>query len=417
MRILVLGKNGREHSLVWKISQSSLVTELFCSPGNPGTAQIAANVPCDITDPHAVVALTKELNIDLLVIGPEGPLAAGVADAVKQHNLLCAVFGPSCAGARLEWSKAYSKGFMKKYGIPTAEYQTFTDRVAAVTYLSDCPLPIVVKADGLAAGKGVVIAYTHEEAVAAVAHLPAEQSLVVEEFIVGREVSVFAITDGSRYHVLEAAEDHKQLYDGDSGPNTGGMGAYSPVDYLTPELTQAVKKILDLTLHGLKEEKAEYRGLLYLGLMVMGSDVKLLEYNARFGDPECQVLMSRLDSDLVPYLLGAATGQLPLAPLVWSRDAVALVVACGGEYPAQESQGVAISGLEQAQVRGCTVFHAGTALIAGQLVTYGGRILNIVGKRPKLDEALRLAYQGMKEVSFTGMHYRTDIGQRKGSQS
>mgnify|MGYP004702937211 CR=1 FL=1 len=417
MRILVLGKNGREHALAWKISQSPLVTKLYCSPGNPGTAQVAENIACDITNPLAVLALTKELEIDLLVIGPEDPLAAGVADAVKQHNPSCAVFGPSCAGARLEWSKAYSKGFMKKYGIPTAEYHTFTDRATAVTYLRDCPLPIVVKADGLAAGKGVIIAYTRDEAVSAIASLPVEQSLVVEEYLVGREVSVFAITDSDHYQVLEAAEDHKQLHDGDSGPNTGGMGAYSPVDYLTPELTQAVKKILDLTLHGLKEEKAEYRGLLYLGLMVMTSDVKLLEYNARFGDPECQVLMSRLDSDLVPYLLGAATGQLPLAPLVWSRDAVALVVACGGEYPVQGSQGVAISGLEQAQALGCTVFHAGTALVAGQLVTHGGRIINIVGKRPKLDEALRLAYQGMKEVSFTGMHYRTDIGQRKGSQS
>lgn len=417
MRILVLGKNGREHALAWKISQSPLVTELYCSPGNPGTAQIASNVACNIINPSAVVALTKELNIDLLVIGPEDPLAAGVADAVKQHNPSCAVFGPSCAGARLEWSKAYSKGFMKKYGIPTAEYHTFTDRAAAVTYLRDCPLPIVVKADGLAAGKGVVIAYTHAQAVSAVAHLPAEQSLVVEEFLVGREVSVFAITDGESYHVLEAAEDHKQLNDGDTGPNTGGMGAYSPVDYLTPELTLAVKQILDRTLHGLKYENAEYRGVLYLGLMVKESDVKLLEYNARFGDPECQVLMSRLDSDIVPYLLGAATGQLPLAPLVWSTDAVALVVACGGEYPAQGSQGVTIRGLEQAQARGCTVFHAGTALVADQLVTNGGRILNVAGKRPKLAEALRLTYQGMKEVSFTGMHYRTDIGQRKGSNS
>ncbi|MBS3949810.1 MAG: phosphoribosylamine--glycine ligase [Peptococcaceae bacterium] len=415
MRILVLGKNGREHALVWKISQSPLVTALYCSPGNPGTAQDAVNVPCDILDPHAVVALTKKLDIDLLVIGPEDPLAAGVADAVKQHHPSCAVFGPTCAGARLEWSKAYSKGFMKKYGIPTAEYTTFTDRAAAIAYLRECPLPIVVKADGLAAGKGVVIAYTCDEAVSAVAHLPAEQSLVVEEFLVGREVSVFAITDGYIYHVLEAAEDHKQLHDGDTGPNTGGMGAYSPVDYMTLELSTVVRQILDRTLFGLKQENAEYRGMIYLGLMVTASGVKLLEYNARFGDPECQVLMSRLDSDIVPYLLGAATSQLPLAPLVWSNDAVALVVACGGEYPAQGSKGATINGLEQAQARGCIVFHAGTALAEGQLVTNGGRILNVVGKRPNLDGALRLAYQGMKEISFADMRYRTDIGQRKGS--
>jgi len=413
MRVLVLGKNGREHALAWKIAQSPLVTKVYCAPGNPGTANIAENISCDILNPQAVVALTYELKIDLLVIGPEDPLAAGVADTVRSSNPSCAVFGPNRDGARLEWSKAYSKAFMQKYGIPTAEYMTFVNRPEAQKYLETCRLPIVIKADGLAAGKGVIIAHTREDALQAVMQLPQQQSLVIEEYLVGSEVSVFAITDGDGYHILESAEDHKQLFDGDMGPNTGGMGAYSPVKHMNPELNLAVKQILDNTMRGLKQEGIDYRGVLFLGLMLTSEGPKVLEYNARFGDPECQVLMSRLSSDVVPYLFGAAKGKLPEALPEWSSDHVALIVACGGEYPAQSSKGQVISGIEEAESMGCTVFHAGTAIQDNLLVTNGGRILNVVAKHTSLAGTLELAYKGIAKVSFAGMHYRKDIGQRR----
>ncbi len=414
MRVLVLGNNAREHALAWKIAQSENLQKLYCAPGNPGTAEIAENLPCDIQNPDQVVELTLRYAIDLLVIGPEAPLAAGVADRVREQNPSCAVFGPSKAAARLEWSKAYAKSFMNRYSIPTAEHRTFDQPLQALAYLSSCQLPVVIKADGLAAGKGVIIAFTREEAEAAVSRLPASQSLVVEEYLIGREVSIFALTDGERYYLLEAAEDHKQLLDGDRGPNTGGMGAYSPVSYLTEELCEDVSHIVEQTLHGLRSEGAVYRGVIYLGLMLTPQGVKVLEYNARFGDPECQVLMCRLAGDVLPYLDGAARGQLPPAPPTWSKQAVALIVACGAEYPEKGSKHVPIFGLGRIKHQECVIFHAGTSLEDGQLVTSGGRILNVVGIGKDLPEALQHAYGGMESISFAGMHFRRDIGRRRG---
>lgn len=414
MRVMVLGQNGREHALAWKLAQSPNITKLYIAPGNPGTAQVGENVPCNVLNPTEVAELTKRFGIDLLIVGPEAPLERGVADEVRNLNPRCAIFGPTRAGARLEWSKAYSKGFMRKYGIPTADYSAFTDANEALVHLSHCKLPVVIKADGLAAGKGVVIAFTREQALAAPKELPQGHFLVIEEFLLGREVSIFALTDGTRHIILEAAEDHKQLLDGDHGPNTGGMGAYSPVDYLDEELILAAHSITEKTLKGLREEGADYRGVIYLGLMLTAQGVKVLEYNSRFGDPECQVLMLRMESDLLAYLYGAAQGVLPHEPIKWSKDYAALVVACGGDYPEASSRGQPIEGLEKAAQNGRLVFHAGTALQEGALVTNGGRILNVASRGETLEQALKSVYEGCREIHFERMHFRQDIGRRRG---
>ncbi|MBT9176461.1 MAG: Phosphoribosylamine--glycine ligase [Firmicutes bacterium] len=413
MRVLLLGSGGREHALAWKIAASPLFTALYIAPGNPGTALFGENVECDILDPAAVTELTRRLQIDLLVVGGEAPLAAGVADAVRYDYPACAVFGPGKVGAELEWSKAYAKDFMQKYGLPTAEYRCFATAAEARAYLITAPLPVVVKADGLAQGKGVVIAKTRAEALVAPDHMPVEGQVIVEEYLVGREASVFVLTDGQRCHVLPATEDHKQLYDGDTGPNTGGMGAYSPVAYWSTKLQAESETIALRTLAGLKAEGVDYRGVIFLGLMVTASGIKLLEFNARFGDPECQVLMVKLASDILPYLHGAARGELPPDPLEWSQAHVALVVACGGGYPEAPSRGLPITGIAEAEAAGSLVFHAGTAVSDGRLVTNGGRILNVVDSGETLALALDKAYNGLKFISFPGMHYRRDIGRRK----
>lgn len=411
MRVLILGGGGREHALAWKIAASPLLQKLYISPGNPGTAELGENIAGDILDPKAVLKLVQTLGIDLMVIGPEACLAAGVTDAVRAGAPGCRVLGPHRAGARLEWSKAYAKDFMNKYGIPTARHLVFSDRAAAADYLADCPLPVVVKADGLAAGKGVVVARTRTEALAARSIPPLEQPMVVEEFLSGREVSVLALTDGRRYHLLPPVRDYKALEDGDRGPNTGGMGAYSPVPGIGKDELAAIDSIAAKTLRGLLREGVEYRGIIYLGLMITGEGVKLLEYNARFGDPECQVLMSQLESDLLLYLSQAANGMLPEDPPEWSTDSACLVVACGGDYPHLPSFGLPITGIEQARAAGCLVFQAGTALIDGQLVTGGGRVLNVLGRGAGMEHARHQAYQGFAAIAFPNMRFRTDIGE------
>lgn len=413
MRVLLLGSGAREHALAWKIAASPLLTALYTAPGNPGTALHGENIACDTCDPAAVTALARGLEVDLVVIGGEAPLAAGVADALRQGYPTCAVFGPGKQGAQLEWSKAYAKAFMHKYDLPTADYRCFATAAATRGYLATSPLPIVVKADGLAQGKGVVIAKTREQALAAPDALPAGGQVVVEEYLVGREASVFVLTDGKRCHLLPPTEDHKQLYAGDEGPNTGGMGAYAPVSYWSAKLQAETEAIARRTLAGLMAEGIDYRGIIFLGLMVTASGVKLLEFNSRFGDPECQVLMAKLADDVLPYLYGAARGELPITAPKWSQEHVALVVACGAEYPAAPSRGLPITGIEAARVAGCLVFHAGTAQTGEVLVTNGGRILNVVGRGETLALALAKTYNGIKSISFPGMHYRHDIGKRK----
>jgi len=411
MRVLILGMGGREHALAWKISTSPLCAELYIAPGNRGTAEHGENVVCDICDPSAVARLVQQLAIDLLVIGPEVSLASGVADTVLLEVPTCHVFGPTKAGARLEWSKAYAKTFMDKYNIPTAYYQTFASPQEAARHLATCSLPVVVKADGLAAGKGVVVAKTRAQALAAVDLLPAGQAVVVEEFLVGREASVLVLTDGRRYHPFPPVRDYKALLEGNMGPNTGGMGAYSPLPDLTARDCAEIKGIVERTLGGITAEGLDYRGIIFLGLMLTEGGVRVLEYNARFGDPECQVLMSLLESDLLYYLAQAAQGELPEEPLKWSKDYACLVVACSGEYPYAPSCGLPISGLREATAEGQLVFQAGTAEEAGLLVTNGGRVLNVVGKHPHLAAARAQAYRGLACLNFMGMRYRRDIGE------
>jgi len=411
MRVLIIGSGGREHALAWKISASPLCTKLFIAPGNPGTAAYGENVVCDICDPAAVVSLVQSLSIELLVIGPEAALARGVADAVRAEVPSCDVFGPTKAGARLEWSKAYAKTFMNKYGIPTARHYTFAAPKEAARHLADCALPVVVKADGLAAGKGVIIAKTRAQAMSAVDSLPEEQAIVVEEFLEGSEASVLLMTDGWRYHLLPPVRDYKALLENNVGPNTGGMGAIVPLSDLTARDLGEIEAIAERTIFGLVSEKLDYRGIIYLGLMVTAAGVKVLEYNARFGDPECQVLMSLWQSDLLYYLAQAAKGELPSTPPAWSDACVCLVVACGGDYPYSPSRGEEITGLREAVAAGHLVFQAGTAEKEGKLVTNGGRVLNVLGQHQEMAMAQRAAYRGLTYLNFAGMRFRKDIGQ------
>ena len=411
MRVLIIGSGGREHALAWKISASPLCTKLFVAPGNPGTAAYGENVACDICDPAAVARLVQSLCIELLVIGPEAALASGVADAVRAEVPSCYVFGPTKAGARLEWSKAYAKNFMNKYGIPTAGHYTFAAPKEAARHLADCALPVVVKADGLAAGKGVIIAKTRREAVGAADSLPAGQAVVVEEFLEGREASVLLMTDGRRYHLMPPVRDYKALLENNLGPNTGGMGAYAPLPDLTVRDVSDIKTIAERTTFGVVSEKLDYRGIIYLGLMVTAEGVKVLEYNARFGDPECQVLMSLWQSDLLYYLAQAAKGELPSTPPAWSDNCACLVVACSGDYPYSPSRGEEITGIREAAAAGHLVFQAGAAESDGRLVTNGGRVLNVLGLQPEMAMARGEAYRGLTYLNFAGMRFRKDIGQ------
>ncbi|HSL93526.1 MAG TPA: phosphoribosylamine--glycine ligase, partial [Bacillota bacterium] len=367
MRVLVLGGGGREDALVWKIAQSSRVSRIFAAPGNPGTAERATNLPCDMS-PGAVLKLVREQNIELLVVGPEVPLAEGVADLVQAEASHCLVFGPDREACRLEWSKGYAKEFMNRHGIPTAQARQYERLADFFAEGNAGGLPYVIKTDGLAAGKGVVVCLTDADVSDARATLPLDKPAVVEEYLRGREISLHFITDGHNYHMLELAEDHKQLYDGDAGPNTGGMGTYSPLCDLPADMSAQARRIADQTMAGLFADGITYRGVIFIGLMLTEQGLKVLEYNCRFGDPETQVIVARLDCDLVPYLTGAAAGSLPSEAPGFVPDAATCVVACGGEYPRRSSNGEAIHGVADAKALGNLVFHAGTAITDGKLV-------------------------------------------------
>ena len=414
MRVLVLGTGGREDALVWKIAQSPLVTSIFAAPGNPGTAERAVNLPCDMS-PAAVLELVRDYDIELLVVGPEGPLAAGVADFVRAGKTDCLVFGPDKAASRLEWSKGYAKDFMLRHGIPTAE-ATYYPRLSGVfSGKADIKIPCVIKTDGLAGGKGVVVCLSETDVREARETLPLDKPAVVEEYLVGREMSLHFITDGKRYHLLDLAEDHKQLYDGDLGPNTGGMGTYSPLSGLPADMANQARRIADLTVAGLTSDGISYSGVIFAGLMLTAQGLKVLEYNCRFGDPETQVMLPRLDCDLVPYLAGAAAATLPAEPPGVIPEAAVCVVGCGGGYPGQSSRGIPIEGIAEARAGGNLVFHAGTAMENGRLVTAGGRVINVVGLGSDQEHAANSAYEGIAKIRFEGLHYRRDIGRsRKG---
>jgi phosphoribosylamine--glycine ligase len=418
MNVLLLGSGAREHALAWAIAASPLLTRLVCAPGNPGMGEIAECAALDIADHTAVVAYCRAQHIDLVVVGPEAPLVAGLADDLRAAGIK--VFGPSRAAARLEGSKGFTKDLCRDLAIPTAAYGRFCDRASALAYLAAQSLPLVVKADGLAAGKGVIIAETREAAHAAVeacfsgAFGAAGAEVVIEEFLVGEEVSFFALVDGTHVLPLASAQDHKRVGDGDTGPNTGGMGAYSPAPVLTPELAERVMaEIVRPTVAGMKARGTPFQGVLFAGLMVTDSGPKLIEYNVRFGDPECQALMLRLRSDLLPALLATADGVLSAFDLRWHDEAALVVVLAARGYPGAPERGSEIRGIEAAgAAEGVEVFHAGTRLADGRLVADGGRVLSVAARGKSVREAQSRAYAAVDRIDWPGGFCRRDIGWR-----
>ena len=418
MNVLLIGSGGREHALAWAISASPLLSRLICAPGNASIAQIAECSPLDVTDHGAVIAFCRNRDIGLVVIGPEAPLVAGLADDLTAAGIK--VFGPSKAAAQLEGSKGFTKDFCTEFGIPTAAYRRFNDEASALAYLATQPVPIVIKADGLAAGKGVTVAETREDAVSAVsacfagAFGAAGAEVVIEECMVGEEASFFALSDGTHALALIAAQDHKRVFDGEKGPNTGGMGAYSPAPVMTPEVTQrTMDEIIWPTVNGMAQRGTPFKGVLFAGLMITATGPKLIEYNARFGDPETQVLMMRLKSDLLPALVATADGVLRTFDLRWHDDAALTVVLATNGYPGDYKKGTEIRGLDAAEaVEGVEIFHAGTVLEGTRVIATGGRVLNVTARGKIVREAQQRAYRAVGMIDWPGGFCRSDIGWR-----
>lgn len=415
MNVLLIGSGGREHALAWKLAQSPRLNTLFAAPGNPGIAAHAQIVALDVADHAAVTAFCAEQNIGLVVIGPEAPLVDGLGDSLRAAGI--AVFGPNKAAAQLEGSKAFTKAVCDRANIPTAGYIHATSRAEARAALDKFGVPVVIKADGLAAGKGVTVAMTREEAEAALADLFGARGgeAVIEEFLEGEEVSLFVLTDGTAILPFGTAQDHKRVGDGDTGPNTGGMGAYSPARVLTPDLeARALDEIVRPTVAAMAAAGTPFSGVLYAGLMLTADGPKLIEYNARFGDPECQVLMARLDEDLLDIVLAVATGTLAArGPVKW-RDAAALTVVMAAKgYPGTPETGAPIDGIAAAEAKGATVFQAGTRLADGQIVASGGRVLAVTATGPTIADAQADAYRAVAAIAFPGGFYRNDIGWRE----
>ena len=422
MNILLLGGGGREHALAWKLAQSPRLSTLYAAPGNPGIAQHAQLVDLDATDHRAVLDFTVRHSIGLVVIGPEAPLVDGLADNLRTIGV--PVFGPGKKAAQLEGSKGFTKDLCQRAGIPTAAYVRVTSKDGAIAALDDFALPVVIKADGLAAGKGVIIAQTRDEALAALDDMfsgafgAAGEEVVLEEFMTGEEASFFALTDGSFILPFGSAQDHKRVGDGDTGPNTGGMGAYSPARILTPDLErQVIDTIIRPTVDTLAADGMPYSGVLYAGLMLTDEGPKLIEYNARFGDPECQVLMTRFDGDLVDLLLAVAQGRLADQGPVTLADRTALTVVMAAKgYPGTPEKGGAIGGIEAAEAAGAKVFHAGTAHRNGKLVASGGRVLNVTATGGSVAEAQAAAYAAVDALDFPTGFCRRDIGWREAAR-
>ncbi|WP_067735238.1 phosphoribosylamine--glycine ligase [Novosphingobium naphthalenivorans] len=419
MNILLLGSGGREHALAWKLAQSPLCETLWAAPGNPGIAEHATCIALDATDHAAVIAFCEEKVIGLIVIGPEAPLVDGLADSLRKSGF--AVFGPDKAAAQLEGSKGFTKDLCARANIPTGGYVRVSNEADAMTSLAKFGAPVVIKADGLAAGKGVTVAMTMAEAEEAVRDIfagrfgEAGAEAVIEEFLEGEEASFFALTDGSTIVPFASAQDHKRVDDGDTGPNTGGMGAYSPAPVLTPILeAEAMTKIIAPTVKTLADEGMPYSGVLFLGLMLTREGPKLIEYNCRFGDPECQVMMLRLESDLVELLHACAENRLgAIEPPRFSDDTALTVVMAANGYPGTPEKGGAIGGIAAAEANGAKVFHAGTALKDGQLVASGGRVLNVTARGVSVTEAQAKAYAAVDAIDFASGFCRRDIGWRE----
>ena len=421
MNILIIGNGGREHALAWKAAQSPLATKVFVAPGNAGTALEATleNVAFDVTDIPALVAFAKQNSIDLTIVGPEAPLVLGIVDAFTQEGLT--IFGPTQAAAQLEGSKSFTKDFLERHKIPTADYQNFTEIEPALAYLKEKGAPIVIKADGLAAGKGVIVAMTLEDAEAAVKDMLAGNAfgdaghrIVIEEFLEGEEASFIVMVDGEHVLPMATSQDHKRVGNGDTGPNTGGMGAYSPAPVVTDEIHQRVmEQVIWPTVNGMAEEGNRYTGFLYAGLMIDSTgQPKVIEFNCRFGDPETQPIMMRLQSDLVELCLAGSTGCLDQVSSVWDdRPALGVVIAAGG-YPDAYRKGDKINGLPSTDASDSKVFHAGTELSGNEVKTSGGRVLCATALGENIAEAQQSAYQLASQISWEGSFYRQDIGYR-----
>ena len=415
MNILVIGSGGREHALYWKLSESPQTEQIYAIPGNPG---MGASAEIALDDHAAILRFVKEHEIGLVVVGPEVPLMNGLVDELEAAGIRA--FGPRANAAEIEGSKSFAKDLMKKYGIPTARYEVFTAAEPARAYIRQEGAPIVVKADGLAAGKGVIVAMTEQEALDAVDAIMEDHSfgdagarVVIEEFMEGEEASLLAFTDGTTIRPMISAQDHKRAYDGDRGPNTGGMGTYAPAPVMTPEMTErAVEEILKPTIAAMAKEGRTYRGCLYLGLMVTADGPKVVEFNARFGDPETQVVLPLLDSDLVAIMCACADGTLADVPIRWKDGAAVCVVLASGGYPGHYEKGQEIHGLADAEAMGALVFHAGTAMKYGKLVTNGGRVLGVVGRGADISSAVDAAYAAATKISFKDAYYRKDIAHR-----
>ena len=420
MKVLVIGGGGREHAVCKKLAESPLVDALLCAPGNAGIAQVAACVPeVKATDVPGIVALAKREGVDFVCVTPDDPLALGCVDALEAEGI--PAFGPRACAAQMEASKIFSKNLMKKYGIPTAKSEVFDDADAALAYLDTQNAPIVVKADGLALGKGVIVAQTIDEAKQAVVDMMrggrfgrSGARVLIEECMVGREVTVLCFTDGRVIVPMPASQDHKRVFDGDKGPNTGGMGAFAPSPLYTPDVARRVTdEILQPTLRAMNAEGLDFRGVLYVGLMLTADGPKVVEYNARFGDPETQAVLPLLESDLMEIMLAVREQRLEQLDIRWRGGAAACVVLASGGYPGKYEGGKAITGIVKAEALGATVYHAGTAVKDGALVTAGGRVLGVTALGDTLADAVSHAYKAAKEIHFDGAHMRSDIGSRE----
>ena len=418
MKVLVVGGGGREHALVWKISQSPRVTRVYCAPGNGGIAGEAVGLKIGVEDVEGLLRFAVEEKIDLTVVGPEAPLTLGIVDKFREAGLR--IFGASRKAAQLEGSKVLAKELMDKYNIPTAGYRDFTDSAQAIRYIRENGAPCVVKADGLAAGKGVIVAMNEQEAIDAVRLIMEDKAfgdsgnrLVVEEYLTGEEVSILAFTDGKAVIPMVSSQDHKRIWDNDEGPNTGGMGAYSPAPVYTKDLEPFVyDKILIPTVQGMAAEGRVYEGVLYAGLMITKDGPKVLEYNARFGDPETQAVLARLETDIVEIIEAVIDKNLAGTEIKWRSEAAVCVVMAAGGYPGSYEKGQVISGLDEAAATGATVFHAGTAEKDGQIVTAGGRVLGVTALGETIPEAITNVYKAVGKITWYGVQYRKDIGQK-----
>ncbi len=416
MKVLIIGSGGREHAIAWKVAQSNLVSKIFAAPGNPGIGKVAECVNINPMDLDSLIDFAKSKSVDMTIVGPEAPLVTGITDRFEAEGLK--VFGPSKAAARLEGSKSFAKFMMKKYGVPTADFQVFDDPAEAIRFVKRHGVPIVVKADGLAAGKGVVVASTVEEAIDAIDRIMVKKAfgnsgerIVIEDCLRGEEASYLVVSDGRNFVPLASSQDHKRIFDGDRGPNTGGMGAYSPAPILSKSLEEKVKeRIIEPILTGMRREGSPFKGVLYAGLMISGSDVNVLEFNVRFGDPETEAILRRMNTDIVEVARSTVDGNL-IKRIDWIPQTSICVVLSSKGYPGKYEVGKVITGIEKAEGMDSTVvFQAGTAVKNGNLVTNGGRVLDVTSIGNDIVSARENVYSAIKLIHFDGMHYRTDIG-------